>query len=427
MKVLVIGSGGREHALCWAISQSPELEELYCLPGNGGIREIAICLDEDQGDFDSIVEVCREKSIDLVVVGPEQPLVDGVADRLAKEGISCFGPSAAAAQLEGSKGFMKDLCAEHGIPTAKYQRFETADAALTYVRSEGAPIVIKADGLAAGKGVIMAETLDQAEKAIGEIFGGKFGAAGAEVVVEEWMEGEEASFFAVCDGTRILALPTAQDHKRVGDGDTGLNTGGMGAYSPAPVMTQAIYERTVSEIIEPTVKALADRGAPYRGVFFAGLMITKDGPRLIEYNVRFGDPECQVLMMRLNSDILTVLKAAADGDLSGEKLEWTENTALTVVLAANGYPESYEKGTEIKGLHKAEAEDDVEIFHAGTRKDGDRMLATGGRVLAVTALAESVSAAQKLAYDAVDKIDWPGGFCRRDIGWRAVERERGNA
>ena len=424
MNVLVIGSGGREHALCWKLSSSPLLSRLYCAPGNGGISQVAECVALKPLDFDAIVAFCREKDIGFVVIGPEDPLVNGLVDRLDREGIKSFGPSAAAARLEGSKGFTKDLCAEFNIPTAAYGRFSDAADAKAFVQANGAPIVVKADGLAAGKGVTVAETVEQADAAIDEIFSGRFGAAGAEVVVEEFLDGEEASFFALCDGQTVLPLATAQDHKRVFDGDKGPNTGGMGAYSPAPVLTPDLIARVMREIIEPTAAAMQKRGTPFKGVFFAGLMITKKGPQLIEYNTRFGDPETQVLMTRLASDLLPALIATHDGTLDKVALDWKDDVALTVVMAANGYPGDYVKDTEIRGLDRAGAVDHVQVFHAGTRTDEGRILATGGRVLNVTATAKSVSEAQATAYRAVDLIDWPQGFCRRDIGWRAIERER---
>lgn len=427
MNVLVIGSGGREHALAWKIAASPLVSRLYCAPGNGGIAEIAECIDLKPLDFDGIVRFCRETKIDFVVVGPEDPLVNGLVDRLEREGIKSFGPSAAAARLEGSKGFTKDLCAEFGIPTAAYGRFSDASAAKAFAREKGAPIVVKADGLAAGKGVIIAETAAEAEAAIDEIFSGRFGAAGAEVVIEEFLEGEEASFFALCDGEHALALATAQDHKRVHDGDQGPNTGGMGAYSPAPVLTPDLVERVMREIIEPTVQAMKKRGTPFKGVLFAGLMITEKGPQLIEYNARFGDPETQVLMTRLNSDILPALIATHDGTLDRVALEWKDDAALTVVMAANGYPGDYRKNTEIGGLDAASRVPNVNIFHAGTRVENGRILSTGGRVLNVTATGATVAAAQEAAYRAIGLIQWPDGFCRSDIGWRAIERERQTA
>ena len=427
MNILVIGSGGREHALCWKIRQSPLCDTLYCAPGNGGIAAIAECVPLAPMDFDAVIAFCREKEIGFVVVGPEDPLVGGLVDRLDAEGIASFGPSAAAAQLEGSKGFTKDLCAEWDIPTAAYGRFSGAAEAKDFIRKKGAPIVVKADGLAAGKGVIVALTEAEAEAAVDEIFSGRFGAAGAEVVVEEFLEGEEASFFVLCDGATALPLATAQDHKRAFDGDKGPNTGGMGAYSPAPVMTPGLCVRAMREIIEPTVKAMAARGTPFKGVLYAGLMLTADGPKLIEYNARFGDPECQVLMMRLDCDLLPLLMATHDGTLAAAALRWKDEVALTVVMAANGYPGDYKKNTEIKGLAAAGAIDGVEVFHAGTKAENGRILATGGRVLNVTATGAVTVEAQARAYRAVAAIDWPEGFCRRDIGYRAIEREKQNA
>lgn len=422
MNVLVIGSGGREHALSWAISKSSLLTKLYCAPGNGGMEKVADCVTLDSSDHDAVIAFCRAHDIDFVVVGPEGPLVEGLVDALDSAGIANFGPSKAAAQLEGSKGYVKDLCKENNIPTAAYGRFSDAAAAKAYVETQGAPIVVKADGLAAGKGVIMATTVGEATQAIDEIFGGKFGAAGAEVVIEETMIGEEASFFVLSDGTHTLPLATAQDHKRVGDGDVGPNTGGMGAYSPAPVMTDALCAQVMREIVEPTAAAMQARGAPFKGVFYAGLMITAQGPKLIEYNVRFGDPECQVLMARLESDILPALMACHSGTLDKIDLKWHDDPALTVVMAAKGYPEAYEKNTLIENVDGLDTEE-VQIFHAGTRRDGEDVRAIGGRVLNITARGQTVAQAQIRAYDAVDSIHWPDGFCRRDIGWRAIERE----
>ncbi|MAZ02978.1 MAG: phosphoribosylamine--glycine ligase [Sneathiella sp.] len=422
MKILVIGSGGREHALCWALKKSPLISKLYCAPGNGGIEDAADCVPIKAEDIPAIVDFCRQEAIDFVVVGPEGPLVMGLVDALDDAGIKSFGPRAAAAQLEGSKGFMKDLCRTYNIPTAAYQRFDNAEAAKEYVESQNLPIVIKADGLAAGKGVIIATTQAEAKETIDEIFGGLFGVAGAEIVIEEFMEGEEASFFALTDGENILPLATAQDHKAVGDGDTGLNTGGMGAYSPAPVMTDDMIALTMNRIIEPTVAAMKEQGTPYTGVLYAGLMITKDGPKLIEYNVRFGDPECQVLCARMKSDLLPALMATSDKSLASISLEWETDTALLVVMAAKGYPGAYEKNTEIKDLDKAAAIDDVLVFHAGTKRQDGKMLAVGGRVLGITGMGKTVKQAQKKAYSGISAISWPGGFCRSDIGWRAVDR-----
>ncbi|WP_423416257.1 phosphoribosylamine--glycine ligase [Hyphomicrobium sp. B1] len=424
MNVLLLGSGGREHALAWALSASPLLTKLFCAPGNAGIAEVAQCIPLDPANQDSIIEFCRDERIELVVIGPEAPLVAGLGDALGDAGIRYFGPTKSAAQLEGSKGFTKDLCRKAGIPTAAYGRFMDLDAAKTYLASQSVPIVIKADGLAAGKGVVIAETRADAEAAVEACLGGAFGAAGAEVVIEEFLVGEEASFFALCDGVTALPLASAQDHKRVGDGDTGPNTGGMGAYSPAPVMTAAMTERVMTEIINPTVKEMAARGMPFKGVLFAGLMITATGPKLIEYNVRFGDPETQVLMMRLKSDLLAALLATTDGVLKTFDMRWSDDAALTVVMAANGYPGTPQKGTEIKGLDLAKAVPNVEIFHAGTRRDGDRIIADGGRVLNVTGRGKTVKDARDAAYAAIAKIDWPGGFYRKDIGWRALERQK---
>ncbi len=422
MKVLLIGSGGREHALAWKIAQSPLLTKLYAAPGNPGIAEEAELVTLDTDDHAAVVTFCKDKGIDFVVVGPEAPLVAGIADRLREAGIAVFGPSAAAAQLEGSKGFTKDVCARFNIPTGAYQRFNNAPKAKAYVREQGAPIVIKADGLAAGKGVTVAMTLDEALAAIDDCFEGAFGPAGAEVVVEAFLDGEEASFFCLSDGKSLLPLATAQDHKRVGDGDTGPNTGGMGAYSPAPVMTSEMVERTMKEIIEPTMRGMAEMGHPFQGVFFAGLMITEKGPELIEYNVRFGDPECQVLMMRLKSDLLPILHASATGTLDQVTAEWSEDPALTVVLASKGYPGAYDKATPIASL--PQAGDGAKVFHAGTAMKDGQLVATGGRVLNATARGATVAEAQAEAYRLVDAVEWANGFCRRDIGWRAIAREK---
>jgi phosphoribosylamine--glycine ligase len=423
MRVLVIGSGGREHALCWAIAASPLLTKLYCAPGNAGIAREAECIAIGADDSDAILAFCKREKIDLVVVGPEAPLVAGLANRLRAEGIRTFGPDAAAAQLEGSKGFSKDICAKNNIPTAAYRRFTEAEAAKAYIREMGAPIVVKADGLAAGKGVTVAMTEEEAISAVdAAMTDGAFGAAGAELVIEECMVGEELSFFALADGETALPLASAQDHKRVGDGDTGPNTGGMGAYSPAPVCTPELERRIIDEILTPTVEAMKAEGAPFKGVLFIGLMITEEGPKVIEYNVRFGDPECQVLMMRLQSDILPALIATADGTLKNFDLRWQPKAAMTVVLASDGYPGTYQKGTVIRNVDGAEADPDVTVFHAGTaRNDAGDLIATGGRVLNVTAVGDTVRAARDSAYAAVDLIQWPEGFCRRDIGHRALD------
>jgi phosphoribosylamine--glycine ligase len=422
MKVLVVGGGGREHALCWTISGSPLVDKLYCAPGNAGIAQDAECVAIGAEDIDGLVAFSVENGIELVVIGPEGPLVMGLADRLADANIRAFGPSAAAAIIEGSKGYMKDLCARYDIPTAAYGRFTDTAAAKAFIAERGAPIVVKTDGLAAGKGVLICETVDQANIAVDDMMtGGAFGDAGAEIVIEEFMEGEEASFFALVDGENALPLAAAQDHKRVGDGDTGLNTGGMGAYSPAPVVTEDIAATVMEKIILPTVAGMKADGTPYKGVLYAGLMLTDEGPKLIEYNCRFGDPECQVLMTRLMSDLVPALIAACDGELKDFDLRWFDEAALTVVMAANGYPGAYEKGSIIGGLDKAEKIAGALIFHAGTatNEDGDTV-AAGGRVLNVTANASTIAEAQERTYKAVDRIDWPGGFCRRDIGWRAV-------
>ncbi|OAI23571.1 phosphoribosylamine--glycine ligase [Methylosinus sp. R-45379] len=423
MNVLLIGSGGREHAIARAFSKSALLSRLYAAPGNPGLAEIAELAPLDVSDHAAVAAFCAQKSIELVVVGPEQPLVEGLADFLRAKGVAVFGPSKAAAQLEGSKGFVKDLCRANAIPTADYQRFDDEEKALAYLRAKGAPIVVKADGLAAGKGVVVAETLEEAETAVTAMFSGAFGKSGAEVVIEEKLEGEEASFFVICDGERALPFTSAQDHKRVGDGDTGPNTGGMGAYSPAPAFTPQIEARVMREIVAPTLRAMREMGAPFQGVLFVGLMLTKDGPKLIEFNVRFGDPETQVMLPRLEDDLLALMRAAAIGALPEKPLRFSQQTALTVVLAAKGYPGTPLTGTAIKGLARAGEIDGVIVTHAGTRRESDALVAAGGRVLNVTALGDTARAAQALAYRGVDAIDWPEGFCRRDIGWRAIERE----
>lgn len=423
MNVLLVGSGGREHAMAWAVTKSPLLKKLFAAPGNAGIAELATCLPIEADDVNGIVKAAQEHKIDFVIVGPEVPLVKGLVDALEKQGIPAFGPKADAAQLEGSKGFMKDLCARAGVPTAAYARFTDMGKALSYARAVGAPIVIKADGLAAGKGVTVAMTLPEAENAIHEAMESKvFGAAGAEVVIEEYMDGEEASFFALVDGKTAIPFADAQDHKRVFDGDKGPNTGGMGAYSPAPIMTAAITSEVMRDIVLPTAEALAAKGMPFRGVMFAGLMLTRSGPRLIEFNARFGDPETQAMLPRLKSDFLDVLYKTATGRLKDVKLEWHDTSALCVVMAANGYPGVYKKKTPIKGLENANAVAGAVVFHAGTANENGQVLATGGRVLGVTGYDTSVAAAQKNAYAAVDRIDWPDGFCRRDIGWRAIKK-----
>jgi phosphoribosylamine--glycine ligase len=424
MNILLLGSGGREHALAWKIAASPLTTKLWCAPGNAGIAQEAECVPLDITDHAAVVAFCKANKVDFVVVGPEAPLVAGIVDDLEAAGFKTFGPRKDAARLEGSKGFTKDLCRAHNIPTGAYERFTAAEPAKAYARRQKTPIVIKADGLAAGKGVIIAETIAEAEAAIDMMFGGGLGEAGAEVVIEEFLVGEEASFFALCDGETAIPLASAQDHKRAFDNDQGPNTGGMGAYSPAPVMTAEITRRTMDEIVLPTVRAMREMGAPFKGVLFAGLMITANGPKLIEYNVRFGDPECQVMMLRLMSDLLPGLIASRDGQLKNFDLRWYDDAALVVVMATNGYPGAYGKGSVIGGLDAASAMDDVQIFHAGTKAEGGRITANGGRVLGVAATGKSVREAQARAYAAVDKVDWPGGFCRRDIGYLAVKREQ---
>ncbi|HET6221299.1 MAG TPA: phosphoribosylamine--glycine ligase [Dongiaceae bacterium] len=426
MRILVVGGGGREHALTWAIAASPLCDKLYCAPGNAGIAEEAECLAIAAEDVPALVEFAKANAIDFVVVGPEAPLVLGLVDRLKEADIKAFGPTAAAAALEGSKAFMKDLCAKYDIPTASYGRFTDAERARGFVRTRGAPIVVKADGLAAGKGVIIAQTVAEAEDAIDAmLLQQQFGQAGAEVVIEEFLEGEEASFFALVDGETALPLASAQDHKRAYDGDRGPNTGGMGAYSPAPVVSDALADEIMARIIRPTMAAMAAEGRPFKGVLYAGIMLTAKGPKLLEYNVRFGDPECQVLCVRLMSDLLPALIAAHDGVLKNFQLRWQDKAALSVVMAAKGYPESYKKNTEIRGLDEAAKLPDVTVFHAGTRRDEDgRVFATGGRVLNVTALGATIAEAQRRAYEAVSLIHWPDGFCRHDIGWRALRPVR---
>jgi phosphoribosylamine--glycine ligase len=425
MNILLIGSGGREHALAWKIAASPLLTKLWCAPGNAGIAREAECVALDVADHAVVIEFCRRNAVDLVVVGPEIPLAAGIVDDLASAGIKAFGPSRLAAQLEGSKGFTKDLCREFGIPTGGYRRFDNADAALAYVRAQGVPIVVKADGLAAGKGVVVATTLGEAEAAIAMMFDGAFGSAGAEVVIEEFLSGREISFFALCDGETAIPLASAQDHKRVFDHDEGPNTGGMGAYSPTPFVTPEIHDQIMARIILPTVAGMKQRGIPFRGVLYAGVMLTEQGPKLFEYNVRFGDPECQVLMLRMMSDIVPAFLAACDGQLKNFDLRWFPEPALTVVMAAKGYPGDYKKGTRIDGLDEAVRIEGVEIFHAGTVEKDGAIFANGGRVLNICASGETVTEAKQRAYAAIDRIRWPDGFCRRDIAWQAVEAEKG--
>ena len=420
MNILILGGGGREHSLAWAILQNPKCDRLIVAPGNAGIAQIAECADFDINDGAQVVGFVVENAIDFVVIGPEAPLAAGVADRLRDSGVLVFGPSKAAAELEASKAFTKAICDAASAPTAAYGHFTDAEAAKEYVRRQDVPIVVKADGLAAGKGVIIADTLAEAEAAIDDMFDGSFGAAGAEVVIEEFMTGEEASYFILCDGMDVLPIGTAQDHKRVGDGDTGPNTGGMGAYSPAPVLTDAIAQKAIDEIIRPTMAEMVRRGTPYQGILYAGLMIENGQSRLVEYNVRFGDPECQVLMMRLGAQVLDLLLAASKGQLAKVKPNWADDHAVTVVLAANGSPGNYEKGSVIGGLDALPQDSMNMVFHAGTATHEGLIVANGGRVLNVTARGDSLAEAQARAYAMVDKIEWPEGFCRRDIGWRAL-------
>ena len=420
MNILILGAGGREHALAWAVLQNPKCDRLVVAPGNAGIDRIAECADLDILDGDAVVAFADAESIDFVIVGPEGPLAAGVVDRLAAAGICAFGPTAAAAQLEASKAFTKEVCDAAGAPTAAWARFTQAAPARDYIRARGAPIVVKADGLAAGKGVIVATDEDQALAAIDDMFGGEFGDAGTEVVIEEFMEGEEASFFVLCDGEVALPIGTAQDHKRVGEGDTGPNTGGMGAYSPAPVLEGDVADRALREIVEPTLAEMARRGTPYRGVLYAGLMIRDGAPRLVEYNVRFGDPEAQVLMMRLGGQALDLMLAAAEGRLKDMRVNWADDHAMTVVMAARGYPGAHDKGSVIGGLDTVAEDSAHMVFHAGTTERDGQIVANGGRVLNVTARGASLAEARDRAYAMVDAIDWPEGFCRRDIGWRAL-------
>ncbi len=420
MNILILGSGGREHALTWAVKQNPKCDKLIVAPGNAGIAAIAECADLDILDGGAVARFAEEEAIDFVIVGPEAPLAEGVADRLREAGLLVFGPSKDAARLEASKSFTKEICDAANAPTAGYGHFTDDEAAKDHVRKNGAPTVVKADGLAAGKGVIVAMDEQTALDAIDDMFGGAFGGAGAEVVIEEFMEGEEASLFVLVDGEDVLSIGTAQDHKRVGEGDTGPNTGGMGAYSPAPVLSAEIEEKAMEEIVKPTMKAMADRGMPYQGVLYAGLMIKDGQPRLVEYNVRFGDPECQVLMLRLGGQVLDLLQATAEGRLKEAQVNWADDHAITVVMAANGYPGSYEKGAEIKGLDALPEDSKNMAFHAGTKAADGKTLATGGRVLNITARGDDLQEARDRAYAMVDQIDWPEGFVRRDIGWRAL-------
>ena len=425
MNILILGSGGREHALAWKIAASPLVDRLCCAPGNAGIAKEAEIVPLDIGDHAAVIAFAKASKIDFVVVGPDNPLVAGIVDDLEAAGLRTFGPSKAAARLEGSKAFTKELCVANGIPTAAFERFTAPAPAKAYVRQKGAPIVVKADGLALGKGVVVAQTVAEADAAIEMMFGGTFGAAGSEVVIEEFLTGEEVSFFALCDGENAIPLVAAQDHKRAFDGDQGPNTGGMGAYSPVPAFTDDLALTAMDAFVLPTLKAMKALGTPFKGILYLGLMLTPQGPKLIEYNVRFGDPECQVMMLRLMSDLLPALIASRDGMLKNFDLRWYPQPALTVVMATKGYPGDYGKGSLIEGLDDAEATSpDVEIFHAGTKAEGTKILANGGRVLNVSALGRTVADAQTKAYAAVAKIRWPEGFCRRDIGKLAVERER---
>ena len=420
MNILVLGGGGREHALAWAIKQNPKCDRLIVAPGNAGIAQIAECASLKAEKPALVVRFCEENAVDFVVIGPEAPLAAGVADALRDAGIRCFGPSAAAARLEASKAFTKEICDAVGAPTAAWARFEDAGAAKDHIRAQGAPIVVKADGLAAGKGVIVAMDVGAALAAVDDIFGGAFGDAGAQVVIEEFMPGEEASFFALVDGLDVLPIGTAQDHKRVGEGDTGPNTGGMGAYSPAPVLTEGIQAQVMDQIIRPTMAEMARRGMPYQGVLYAGLMIDRGQARLVEYNVRFGDPECQVLMMRLGAQALDLMLACVEGRLGKARVNWADDHALTVVMAAKGYPGAYAKGSLIGGLEGLAEDSFRMMFHAGTAMAGGQVVAAGGRVLNATARGATLAEAQARAYGLVDAVNWPEGFCRRDIGWRAL-------
>jgi len=423
MDVLVVGSGGREHALCWALRRSPLCGRLLCAPGNAGIAEVADCVAVAADDIARLVELARKEDIDFVVIGPEAPLVAGLADRLGEAGILAFGPSARAAEIEGSKIFMKELCERCDVPTAAYGRFDEPEEAKAFIRRHGAPLVVKADGLAAGKGVIVCHNENEAYAAIDHIMiESAFGDAGAQVVIEDFLIGEEASFFALVHGEQAVPLVSAQDHKAAFDGDQGPNTGGMGAYSPAPIVTPAVAEEIMAKIIRPVVHGLAEDGRPYAGVLYAGLMFTRDGIKVLEFNARFGDPECQPLILRLKSDLLAALVACAQGRMADIALEWYPEPALVVVMATQGYPGHYARGSLIEGLEQAAEVPGVSIFHAGTKRDGGRLLADGGRVLGVAARAPTVPRAQELAYSAVDRITWPDGFCRRDIGWRAIGR-----
>ena len=420
MNILILGSGGREHSLAWAVNQNPKCDILYCAPGNAGISKVAQCVDLNIENSSDVLKFCLDERIQFVIIGPEAPLAMGIADDLRANNILTFGPSASAAKLESSKAFTKGVCDSCNAPTAKYARFTELELAIEYVHEQGAPIVVKADGLAGGKGVIVAMTLDEAINGLKDIFSGAFGKAGAEVVIEEFMEGEEASFFILSDGKNILPIGTAQDHKRVFDGDTGPNTGGMGAYSPAPIMTKDVTSKAISQIIQPTIDEMAKRGIPYQGVLYAGFMIKDGEPKLVEYNVRFGDPECQVLMMRLGAQALDAMLACAKGELNNYKLNWADDHALTIVYAAKGYPGTYEKGSNILGLDTISESTNIQVFHAGTKEEENNIIATGGRVLNITARGSSLKEAHRIAYETIEKIQWENGFYRNDIGWRAL-------
>lgn len=422
MRILVIGSGGREHAMVHAIKRSKLVSRVYSCPGNGGINQDAVPLNVDVEDFRAISAAIEREEIDLVVVGPEVPLVAGITDYLEARGVRVVGPSKKAAQLEGSKAFMKAFISRHNIPTAEFGTFDDAESAKAYIREKGAPIVVKTDGLAAGKGVTVAMTDAEALEAVDQFFGGKFGDAGKRVVIEEYLDGEEASFFALCDGETAVSFGSAQDHKRIGDGDTGPNTGGMGTYSPAPVVTKSISEQVMKTIIEPTLKGMADEGMPYKGFLFAGLMIKDGVAKLLEFNIRFGDPEAQSILPRLDIDIVPLLQAATNNELAGYRVKFADRSALCVVMAAKGYPEDFVKGTEIKGADAAAKLPDTLVFHAATKREGGKLFANGGRVLGVTATGKTIAEAQATAYKAVESIDWPEGYYRTDIGWRAIER-----
>jgi len=421
MNILLIGGGGREHSIAEALSKSSKINELHCIPGNAGIEKIASCHNYDISNQQEILNFCENNNIDIVFIGPEIPLVEGLADYLNRNSFFTFGPNQKAAKLEGSKSFTKDICKKYNIPTATYETFSNAKDALVYIDNHSIPLVIKVDGLAAGKGVIIAETRDHAINSVNEIFSGKFGNAGDEIVIEEFLDGEEASYFIISDGESFIPLTSAQDHKRIGDGDIGLNTGGMGAYSPAPIMNKELEEKTINKIIKPTIKAMNDYGSPYIGILYAGLMIKDNEPKLIEYNVRFGDPECQVIIPRLENDLVELLVNVKEKNLDNYTLKWKENFAITVVLAAKGYPESYETGDEIKGLDAIDNIDDVEIFHAGTKTKNNKIVTSGGRVLNINGYGKNLVDAKEKAYSLVKKINWPGCYYRKDIGWRALK------